>query len=44
MDQNEAQNTSLDSVTKKQPKPSLKSRYESKTRFSHEFGQKTEKT
>ena len=37
MDQNQAQNTSLDSVTayksKQQPKSSLKSRYESETRF-----------
>jgi hypothetical protein len=37
LDQNYAQNTSLDSVTayeaKQQPKRSLKSRYESKTRF-----------
>ena len=37
MDQNQAQNTSLDSVTayksKQQPKSSIKSRYEFKTRF-----------
>jgi len=37
LDQNQAQNTSLDWVTayeaKQQPKPSLKSRYETKTRF-----------